>query len=349
MSTACTIDVAAPAATNYYFVTASNAYGAAPPASTTIYVIGGTAPGNCSISQSPNTAASPVSPGTNVTLTLACGSGGPVTACAWSLIGSTACMVNFVAPAATASVTGTASNSFGAAPPVGTTIFVTNKLATALSITDHTPNPSTAQPVLVTVSLSVVPPGIGTPTGSITVSWGSDSCGITLPAAPASCKISPSSVGTKNLVATYGGDANFAGSTSAAVSHTVNGTTQTPQLPTPGGSGSIGVTPPPGAPPGCALTSAEFIDQQEVPLPPPAGYSFPQGLANFAVGGCGSSVVTMTVTYDVAISPTAKYYKYGREQGNPTPHWYELTAAQNNLQINGNRVTFTLTDGGPGG
>ncbi|MBK9608492.1 MAG: hypothetical protein IPO58_19385 [Betaproteobacteria bacterium] len=95
VSTACTIDVAAPAATNSYFVTASNAYGAAPPASTTIYVIGGTAPGNCSISQSPNTAASPVSPGTNVTLTLACGSGGPVTACAWSLIGSTACMVQF--------------------------------------------------------------------------------------------------------------------------------------------------------------------------------------------------------------------------------------------------------------
>ncbi|MBK9608491.1 MAG: Ig-like domain repeat protein [Betaproteobacteria bacterium] len=245
-------------------------------------------------------------------------------------------------------MTATASNSFGAAPPAGTTVFVTNKRATALSITGHTPSPSTAAPVLVTVSLSVVPPGTGTPTGTITVSYGGDSCRITLPAAPASCKLSPSSVGTKNLIATYGGDANFAGSMSAAVSHTVNGTTQTPQLPTPGGSGSIGVTPPPGAPPGCALTSAEFIDQQEVPLPPPAGYSFPQGLANFAVGGCGSSVVTMTVTYDVAISPTAKYYKYGLEKNNPTPHWYELTAAQNNLQINGNRVTFTLTDGGPG-
>src|SRR5256884_1268186 len=43
------------------------------------------------------------------------------------------------------------------------------------------------------------------------------------------CTLTPTSAGAKSLVATYAGDANFAGSTSAGASHTVNaaGTTTT--------------------------------------------------------------------------------------------------------------------------
>src|SRR2546422_2536154 len=37
-----------------------------------------------------------------------------------------------------------------------------------------------------------------------------------------SCTLTPTSSGSKTLTATYGGDANFAGSTSVGVSHTVN-------------------------------------------------------------------------------------------------------------------------------
>src|SRR3989441_1985980 len=40
--------------------------------------------------------------------------------------------------------------------------------------------------------------------------------------ASGACTLTPTSSGSKTLTATYGGDANFAGSTSAGASHTVN-------------------------------------------------------------------------------------------------------------------------------
>src|SRR5437762_12813248 len=48
--------------------------------------------------------------------------------------------------------------------------------------------------------------------------WSSDVCSSDL----ASCTLTPATAGSKTLTATYGGDANFAGSTSAGASHTVN-------------------------------------------------------------------------------------------------------------------------------
>jgi len=95
-----------------------------------------------------------------------------------------------------------------------------NKAATTLSITAHSPNPSyPGQAVAVTVSLSVTAPGVGTPSGAVTVSDGSSSCSIALPAT--GCNITFSTVGTRTLTATYPGDNGFAASTSAGVSQTV--------------------------------------------------------------------------------------------------------------------------------
>src|SRR5206468_6874895 len=62
--------------------------------------------------------------------------------------------------------------------------------------------------------------GGGTPTGNVTVSDGTESCSATV--AAGTCPLTPTSSGSKTLTATYGGDANFAGSTSAGASHTVN-------------------------------------------------------------------------------------------------------------------------------
>ena len=95
-----------------------------------------------------------------------------------------------------------------------------NTATTTTAITAHTPNPSvTGQAV--TVSFSVTPQFSGTPTGTVTVSDGTgDSCLATLPAT--SCALTPTTSGTKTLTATYGGDSNFSGSTSAGVSQTVN-------------------------------------------------------------------------------------------------------------------------------
>ena len=96
-----------------------------------------------------------------------------------------------------------------------------NKADTATTILSDLPDPSNiGQSVVVTYSVSVNDPGSGTPTGSVTVSDGTDSCSATV-AAP-SCTINFSSVDTKTLTATYAGDSKFNGSTSASVSHQVN-------------------------------------------------------------------------------------------------------------------------------
>jgi hypothetical protein len=91
-----------------------------------------------------------------------------------------------------------------------------------VSITNDTPDPSViGQNYAVTASVSVTSPGSGTPTGSITVTDGTNNCTITLPAT--SCNLPSTSVGPKTLTATYSGDSNYNGSgPSAGVTHTVN-------------------------------------------------------------------------------------------------------------------------------
>jgi hypothetical protein len=115
-----------PTVTTTYIVTPSNSAGPGSTFNTTVYIGStqtGTAPGNCSISQSPNTNATAVAAGTNVNLTLSCGTGSPVT-CLWST-GATSCSVSVSAPSVNTSYSATASNSSGSAPSTPTTINVT--------------------------------------------------------------------------------------------------------------------------------------------------------------------------------------------------------------------------------
>jgi len=67
--------------------------------------------------------------------------------------------------------------------------------------------------------------GGGTPTGNVTVSDGTDTC--TGSVAAGSCNLTPSTAGTQTLAATYAGDANFSGSTSPGVTHTVTSASTT--------------------------------------------------------------------------------------------------------------------------
>ena len=90
--------------------------------------------------------------------------------------------------------------------------------STTTTITSHTPSPSvTGQPVA--VAFTVTSSG-GTPTGNVTVSDGTATCVGTV--AAGTCTLTPTTTGTKTLTAAYAGDGNFAPSTSAGVSHTVN-------------------------------------------------------------------------------------------------------------------------------
>src|SRR2546427_11515526 len=85
------------------------------------------------------------------------------------------------------------------------------------SIRVLSPTPS-AVGQAIAVTFTVTGTG-GTPTGNVTVSDGTESCVGTV--AAGSCNLTPSTAGPKTLPATYSGDANFGGSTSAGVTQTV--------------------------------------------------------------------------------------------------------------------------------
>ena len=71
------------------------------------------------------------------------------------------------------------------------------------------------------VNWTVTPnaPGAGTPTGTVNVTDGTSNCSAAV--AAGTCSLTSNSIGTRTITATYSGDANFAGSTSQGVSHTV--------------------------------------------------------------------------------------------------------------------------------
>jgi hypothetical protein len=99
------------------------------------------------------------------------------------------------------------------------------KVASTVTITSNTPNPSTLRQA-VTIGFTVAGTGAG-PTGSVTVTASTrESCTGTLNSAQTgSCSITFNTGGSRTLTAAYGGSSNFNSSTSASVSQTVNSPT----------------------------------------------------------------------------------------------------------------------------
>jgi hypothetical protein len=106
------------------------------------------------------------------------------------------------------------STSAGAAHTV-------NPASTTTTVTGDAPDPSAFNQA-VTVSFSVVAnsPGGGTPGGNVTVSDGVNSCSGSV--AAGSCSITLTTLGARTLTASYVGNSNYAGSSSAGAAHTVN-------------------------------------------------------------------------------------------------------------------------------
>jgi hypothetical protein len=86
-----------------------------------------------------------------------------------------------------------------------------NKPGTTTTINSDLPAPSvTGQAYTVSVSVGVVPPGMGTPTGTVNVNDGTGgSCVVTLSGGMGSCSLTSTTAGTKTLTASYLGDTNF--------------------------------------------------------------------------------------------------------------------------------------------
>jgi N-acetylneuraminic acid mutarotase len=99
--------------------------------------------------------------------------------------------------------------------------FAVGKTNTTLAVVDQDPS-FDGETVAITVVLSAQLPGALAPTapsGTITVTSGSSSCAIALPAT--SCNLTFATPSTQNLSATYAGDSNFNASASPAIQHLV--------------------------------------------------------------------------------------------------------------------------------
>ncbi len=127
--------------------------------------------------------------------------------------------VTMVSGTGTCSLTATwaATSNFSAA--VATQSTAASKVGSATTIASATPNPAVAgQPVTVsvTVASTVALNGAAGPGGSVTVSGGGASCTAPLAAGAGSCAIALPA-GPITLTASYGGDANFTGSSATTI------------------------------------------------------------------------------------------------------------------------------------
>ena len=128
---------------------------------------------------------------------------------------------------------------------------------TVTTIVSHTPDPSVAG-TPVTVQFTVTS-STGTPTGSVMVADGNDTCTGVLANGNGSCDITLNTPGNRTLTATYGGGNGFGGS-SDTKSHTV----QTPATP------ALAMTRQPSSP---ATSGTAFSEQPIVQLQDGAGHN----------------------------------------------------------------------------
>jgi hypothetical protein len=135
--------------------------------------------------------------------------------------GSGSCNVSISAAGAqTLAATYNGSTNFSTSSSAGVSQTV-NAASTTTAIAASPGTSVTGQPVTVKFKLAVVSPGKGTPTGTVTVNDGAgDACGA--PVATGSCVLTIATAGSKTLMGSYSGDANFAASASAAITQTVN-------------------------------------------------------------------------------------------------------------------------------
>jgi hypothetical protein len=137
---------------------------------------------------------------------------------ACSIVGDTVTMIS-----GTGTCTLTASwpalNNFAAASASQSTLAV--KATSSAAITSDTPDPSDPGQS-VTVDFTVT--GITTPTGLVTVNATTgENCSGALTSGAGTCSLVFATSGSRTLTANYSGDSNFAASTSASVTQTVNG------------------------------------------------------------------------------------------------------------------------------
>ncbi|HEU5214655.1 MAG TPA: putative Ig domain-containing protein [Gaiellaceae bacterium] len=261
------------------------------------------------------------------------------TASCTGTVAAGACTLAFGSPGTkTLAATYAGDANYNASPASTGVSYVVSKADTTASITSDTPDPSlVGDAVTVDYTVTVNSPGAGTPTGTVTVSDGVDSCSGTV--AGGACSITLTTPGARTLTATYLGDSNFNGSASAATAHEVD---QPPAITSPasttftaGSAGTFTVTTSGFPAPGLLETGAlpggvTFVDNGDgtatLAGTPDAGSGGVYALTISAVNGVlPDATQDFTLTVDEAPSITS--------------------AAATTFTV-GSAGTFTVTTGG---
>src|SRR6185369_9679798 len=229
-----------------------------------------------------------------------------------------------------------------------------NAAATSTAL-GSSPNPSVVgQSVALTATVSVSPPGAGSPGGSVEFFDGATSLGSS-PVAAGSAVLNTAALtaGVHSLTAVYSGDASFTGSTSAAHSHTVNAassSTAVTSSPNPSVVGE-GVTVTATVTPASATGSVEFFDgATSLGSSPVSGGTASVNTSALAVGGH-----TLTAVYSGDASYSGSTSPAHTHTVNPASTSTSLASAPNPSTFGASvalTATVTVTPpgaGGPGG
>lgn len=191
------------------------------------------------VSASPTTLVAGNGSSSTITVTVKDALGNPISGAAVSLSSATATISQPGLTNASGVATGSVSYATTGAKFVSATVNSTIALSQTASITVNpaststtiaAPGSATAGVAFgVTVTVSPVAPAGGTPTGTVTVSDGVDSCvpsPLALASGSGSCSLTLNTTGSRTVTATYSGDANYAVS-SKSTTVNVSGTPTT--------------------------------------------------------------------------------------------------------------------------
>jgi len=213
--------------------------------------------------------------------------------------------------------------------------------ATTTSITSTTSSPVVGQPITVDVSVGANSPGSGTPTGTVTLSDGTQQCVAALSAGSGSCNITETTAAAYTLTATYNGDLNDSSSVSAghgvtvgkdATTTSITGTTASPAVGQPitvdvsvganspgSGTATGTVTVSDGGSQTCHATLSGGAGSCQITETTAGAYTFTAtygGDVNYSASSTasGTSVTVGKATSQTALSLSAPSVTYGDEQ-----------------------------------
>ena len=243
----------------------------------------------------------------------------------------------------TAVFSGDASFGGSTSPVHGHTVNVAST-STALG---SSPNPSVVgESVALTASVSVSPPGAGSPSGTVEFFDGATSLG-TSPLVSGSAVLNTAAiaVGARSLTAVYSGDASFAGSTSPVHAHTVDqaatstALTSAPNPSTLGSSVALTATVSVGPPAsGTPTGSVEFFDGATSLGSSPV--SSGSAVLNTSVLSAGSHSLTAVYSGDASFTGSTSAV-HSHSVTNPSTS--TAVTSSPNPSVVGESVTLTAT------